>query len=93
MKFVFALLVLAAVAYAKPAFPESSDLGGIQAANADIKLAASQILKKEEQIAGLVASATTIFNAETAMEAAASTENIQNSYVGVTTDEPLGGEA
>lgn len=92
MKFVFALLVLAAVAYAKPSPEFGGELGGIRDANKDIATAAADILKKEAQMAGLVASATAIFAAETAMEAAASVENIQNSFATVTTDEPLGGE-
>lgn len=95
MKFVFALLVLAAVAYARPEegdyFQETSDLGGIQRANIDIATAAANIMKKEEQLAGLIEAKDSIYAAETATEAAASVEDIQNSWVGVTTDDDTGG--
>ena len=81
MKFVFALLVLAAVAYARPSEFFKETLNEVQLANQDIKAAAGDILKREKAMAALVASASVFFKAETALETAASASDLQNKFL------------
>jgi len=91
MKFVFALLVLAAVAYAKPGYikdtaPESP-LAKIMDSLDDAKIASGEILKKEKQLAEMVLKQAEIEAAENVLQTAASTATIENAWVGVTVDE------
>jgi len=95
MKFVFALLVLAAVAYAKPGYfkdqSAESGLAKIGDSLDDVGVAAGEILKKEKQLAEMVTKQSDIEAAENVLQTAASTATIDNAWVGVTVDEAESG--
>merc|ERR1712001_433359 len=86
MKFVFALLALAAFASANPAgtygpslFFENT-LDNIQGALVDVANAGEDLGAKEDQLATLVGDSLKIMNAETVLETAVEKAAYKNSY-------------
>ena len=94
MKFVFALLGLAALA-SVDASPEGTygdskffqgDLDEIQGALIDVATAGEDLSKKEDQLYNLVGLSSTIMNAETTLEAAVDKDMYNNSFTEIETD-------
>jgi len=95
MKFVFALLALAALAsvdaapegkYSTSKFFESdTGLDSAQGALEDIATADIRLAAKEGQLETFVLGESVLFDAETALEKAVKATDYANSFVGVTT--------
>merc|ERR1711981_1344594 len=94
MKFVFALLALAALA-SVDASPEGTytenkffqgDLDNIQGALIDVATAGEDLSKKEDQLHTLVGMSSTIMDAETILETAVDKTAYQNNYADIEKD-------
>ena len=92
MKFVFALLALAATASAQAPSPDqqkffTGPLAEIQGAAVDIATAATDLTAKEGALETLVSSSTEILAAEVAMEEAMDMSVYNNSFLKVNDDD------
>jgi hypothetical protein len=87
MKFVFALLALAATASAQESTFFTGPLAEIQGAAVDIATAATDLTAKEGALETLVSSSTEILAAEVAMEEAMDMSVYNNSFLKVVDDD------